>query len=590
MPKDAFRPRWIGAVLIGIVPWAFGDPVLSIAHRGNSLFAPENTLAAFSAAQGVADLVETDARLSADGKLVLMHDSKVDRTTDGAGTVASKTVAQLKLLDAGSWFSPAFAGERIPTLEEMISLTLPFATPLIERKDGPASAYVDELRRLGAVEKVVVQAFDWEFLKSMHALEPAVRLGALGSGALTAAQLSDIAASGATMVAWEKSDVTAAEVRLAHNAGLSLFVWTADGAEIKHFIDMGVDGIISNDPGLVKRSEQTTTNSPARFRDGLVAYWKMDDGLADPFATTVGDSAGSSPGTLTRKDGASHWASGAWAQFGGSLHLEGATAFVSIPPTDNLDLNACEMTLSAWVRLATLPSAMSTSYGAIFDSTTDCYVLYLDRGNRELRFKVTDANNQAARPGISEAWLRTNQWLHVAATYSGAVGPVSGQATIYLNGEPRDVHTGHDSSAPVGLTGDVKTGQWAAMGREGPTGGSDFNGFVDDVAIWRRALSPGEVALLYRGGQMGLSLGDLASETTALIEPRAVRISTAAKLEIEFVCAGPWTAFRLLRSGALSGPFAPVPGIEPEALGNGVYKLVCPLETDAHAFYRIAGE
>jgi len=590
MVKDAFRPRWIGALLIGIVPWAYGDPVLSIAHRGNSLFAPENTLAAFSAAQGAADLVETDARLSADGTLVLMHDSKVDRTTDGAGTVAGKTVAQLKLLDAGSWFSPAFAGERVPTLEEMITLTLPFATPLIERKDGPASAYVDELRRLGAVEKVVVQAFDWEFLKSVHALEPAIRLGALGSDALTPAKLIEIAASGATMVAWEKSGVTAAEVALAHNAGLSLFVWTADGVEIKKFIDMGVDGIISNDPGLVKRWEQGTTNTPARFRDGLVAYWKMDDGLADPFATTVGDSAGSNPGTLTRKDGASHWADGAWAQFGGSLHLDGATAFVSIPPTESLDLNAREMTFSAWVRLATLPSAMSTSYGAIFDSTTDCYVLYLDWGNRELRFKVTDASGQAARPGIPEASLCTDQWLHVAATYSGAAGPVSGQATIYLDGEPGDVHTGQDGSAPVGLTGQVKTGQWAAMGREGPSGGNDFDGFVDDVAIWRRSLSPDEVALLYRGGQMGLSLSDLISETTKLIEPRAVRVSTAAELEIEFVCAGPWKAFRLLRSGTVSGPFAPVPGIGPAALGDGLYKFVCPLENDARAFYRIAGE
>src|SRR5688572_15046907 len=99
--------------------------VLSIAHRGSSLFAPENTLAACFAAEGKADLVEVDVRVSSDGKLVLMHDASVDRTTDGTGAVSGKTLAQLKLLDAGSWFAPGFAGERIPLLEEMLTNTLP---------------------------------------------------------------------------------------------------------------------------------------------------------------------------------------------------------------------------------------------------------------------------------------------------------------------------------------------------------------------------------------------------------------------------------------------------------------------------------
>src|SRR5690349_1130605 len=105
--------------------------VLSIAHRGNSLFAPENTSAAFSAAFGKADLVETDGRVTIDGRLVIMHDATVDRTTDGTGNVSALTLAQLKSLDAGSWFAPEFIGERIPTLEEMITNTLPHAIPLI---------------------------------------------------------------------------------------------------------------------------------------------------------------------------------------------------------------------------------------------------------------------------------------------------------------------------------------------------------------------------------------------------------------------------------------------------------------------------
>lgn len=214
----------VGCLLVaGLAPLAaHAGLVLSIAHRGNSLAAPENTLAAFRGAEGVADLVETDVRVSRDGKLVLMHDATVDRTTDGTGAVASLTLDQLKALDAGSWFSPAFAGERTPTLEEMIVTTLPFATPLIEHKAGTAAQIVDELRRLDAVSRVVVQSFDWAFLAAAHALEPGLQLGALGSGSFTAAHLTNLINSGATLVAWEKASVTPAMVAAVHDAGLAL--------------------------------------------------------------------------------------------------------------------------------------------------------------------------------------------------------------------------------------------------------------------------------------------------------------------------------------------------------------------------------
>src|SRR4051812_9712311 len=92
--------------------------VLSIGHRGDSMFAPENTLAAFTSALGKADLVETDGQVTLDGHLVIMHDSTVDRTTDGTGAIANLTLAQLKQFDAGSWFSTNFIGQRIPTVEE----------------------------------------------------------------------------------------------------------------------------------------------------------------------------------------------------------------------------------------------------------------------------------------------------------------------------------------------------------------------------------------------------------------------------------------------------------------------------------------
>ena len=224
--------------------------VLIMAHRGDSHHAPENTVAAFTSAVSVSDLVECDVRVSSDGELVVMHDGNVDRTTDGTGAVSAKTLAELKLLDAGSWFSPAFVGERIPTMEEMITNTLPYAVPVLERKAGTAQQYVDELQRLGAVTDVVILAFSLDFLGQVHALEPDIELTALGSGELTEAKLNTITNSGARTVAW--GGVSAADVTMVHARGLKLFVWTVNSsAAISSYIDLGVDGIIIDDPRLV---------------------------------------------------------------------------------------------------------------------------------------------------------------------------------------------------------------------------------------------------------------------------------------------------------------------------------------------------
>jgi len=584
--------RWsfaAGIILAACAGEVCRGAVLSIGHRGNCLYAPENTVSAFVTCSNKADLVEFDVRVSSDGALVIMHDATVDRTTDGSGNVSALTLAQLKALDAGSWFSTNFIGERIPTLEEAVTNILPLATPLIEHKAGAASAYVTELQRLGVVTNVVLQSFDWGFLSTVHGLEPAIDLCALGSGPFTAASVTSITNAGARRVAWEQGGVNADMLSLAHQAGLTLFVWTVDGPAIKTFIDMGVDGIISNDPAAVRQYQEPTTNGPVNVRDGLLTYWRMDDGLANAMATAVADSTGPNTATLVRGDGLSHWFGAGTAVFGGCLQLDGANASATVPQSTSLDIGTNALTISLWVKLTRLPSQLSTSYGAIFDSTNDCYVVYLDRGNKELRFKVTDVNNHAARPGIPESALQTNQWLHVAATYSGQASATSGETWIYLNGQPKDAHYGHDSTAPVGLTGNVKPGQTAAMGREGPVGGNYFSGMLDDVAIWTRALTPADVALLYQSGLMGLSLGDLVRQPTSLILPGPVVLNGSNQVEITFQNKGTWTTFRLLRASDLAGPFLPIYGLTPTSLGRGMYRFDYMLESGSQCYFRIEG-
>ena len=101
-----------------------------VAHRGASGLAPENTLAAFRKALEVgADAFELDVRLTRDGRAVVMHDRRVDRTTTGRGLVGTHTLEELKSLDAGSWYGAEFAGEEVPTLEEVFD-TFPQELPI----------------------------------------------------------------------------------------------------------------------------------------------------------------------------------------------------------------------------------------------------------------------------------------------------------------------------------------------------------------------------------------------------------------------------------------------------------------------------
>ncbi len=181
------------------------------------------------------------------------------------------------------------------------------------------------------VTNVVLQSFDWGFLSTVHGLEPALELCALGSGTFTAAKLTSITNAGARRVAWDKGGVTADMLNLIHQAGLTLFVWTVDGPEIKTFIDLGVDGIISNDPAMVRQLQEPTTNGPVNLREGLLTYWRMDDGLSNALAVSVADSKGTNTATLARGDALSHWFGVDTAVFGGCLQLDGTNASVTVP-------------------------------------------------------------------------------------------------------------------------------------------------------------------------------------------------------------------------------------------------------------------
>ena len=233
---------------------------LGVAHRGASRYAPENTLAAFRLAfeHGV-PAVECDVRRTQDGHLVVIHDPAVDRTTDGRGAVGSLTLESLRRLDAGRWFGPEFAGERIPLLQEVLEAVRGRALIKIEIKNDPVTSEGIEQQVAGVIrgysmeDEVLVMSFDHRIIRELRSAAPRIATGILYEARLVdPVAAARAAAADALCVDWGYLD--RGLVDIAHRAGLGVFVWTVDDEQaIRRCRDLGVDGITSNDTRLIAR-------------------------------------------------------------------------------------------------------------------------------------------------------------------------------------------------------------------------------------------------------------------------------------------------------------------------------------------------
>ncbi|MEV5594339.1 glycerophosphodiester phosphodiesterase family protein [Streptomyces sp. NPDC052496] len=251
--------------------------VTTVAHRGASAYAPENTLAAVDAA---ADLgfawVENDVQRTKDGELVVLHDTSLARTTDveqvfpgrAPWNVADFTLKEIEQLDAGSWFGPKFAGERVPTLEDymdavedngqklLLEIKSPELYPGIERqilKELRAEGWLD---RHHVKHRLIVQSFSADSVKKVHGLRRDVKTGFLGTPAV--AELPTYAAF-ADQINPQYKSIDAGYVASVHKTKgphgrpLEVFTWTIDdAANAVKAAGQGVNGIISNKPDVVR--------------------------------------------------------------------------------------------------------------------------------------------------------------------------------------------------------------------------------------------------------------------------------------------------------------------------------------------------
>lgn len=240
----------------------FPRPVI-IGHRGASAYAPENTLSSFRlAVEHGADGIELDAKLSVDGHVVVIHDQTVDRTTGAHGVVREMTLAQLKKLDAGSFFAPAFAGEPIPTLEEvfvavgqqtMINVEI---TNYTSPTDALPDRIVDLVIQYNLQDRIIFSSFHPLNLIRVQRRLPQTPV----------AILTEPGSKGRILRGWLGrtfspafvhpyfSDVTAENLAIEHQKNRRVNTWTVNAPEeISRLGKIGVDGIITDDPRLTRQ-------------------------------------------------------------------------------------------------------------------------------------------------------------------------------------------------------------------------------------------------------------------------------------------------------------------------------------------------
>lgn len=232
---------------------------LIYAHRGASGEAPENTMAAFKlAVEQQADGIELDVQMTADGRLVVIHDELLDRTTDGSGLVAQHTYEQLRGLDA-SWKFTAYRGEGIPLLEQVLELLAPTRLELnIELKnsiipyEGMEEAVVRLVRQYGMEKQVVLSSFNHYSVVQLTCMAPEMEAAILYEAGLFR-PWEYAAGLGARALHPQFYSVTPEIAANARLSGMRVRPWTVnEEADFRRLASAGVDAVITNYPGRFK--------------------------------------------------------------------------------------------------------------------------------------------------------------------------------------------------------------------------------------------------------------------------------------------------------------------------------------------------
>ncbi len=240
-----------------------------ISHRGANKYAPQNTIPAFEKSVQIGtDGFETDVHITKDGQLVLCHNYTIDKTSNGKGKIAEKTLAELESYDFGGYFSPKFKNTKIPTVDEFLTFveTTDISVLNIELKSPVENetAIVRETIRLvkehGLFDKLIISSFDPKLLVEAKEIDESTKTGFLYSPSkknsytnrLISKPIEYAKSIGVDAIHPMYIFVDEKLVKNAHEAGIMVNPWTVDGVKtIEKMINCGVDGIITNFPDVV---------------------------------------------------------------------------------------------------------------------------------------------------------------------------------------------------------------------------------------------------------------------------------------------------------------------------------------------------
>jgi glycerophosphoryl diester phosphodiesterase len=242
--------KYTAVLLVWCTALSAADQIAVIAHRGEHRAHPENTLPAFQAAiDAGADFFELDVRTTSDGRLVLMHDAKVDRTTNGSGAVREMTFDQIRALDAGAKFDPKFAGTRAPSFEEALAVAHGRIGVYVDSKDIAPADLAAALTKADMLNSVVVYG-GAGFLKKVQALMPSVKIMPEAYSAATLDKL--LAELKLRVAAFDAGDFKDDAIAAAKHAGVEIYVdrlGSADNpAAWQDAVDRGAAGIQTDRP------------------------------------------------------------------------------------------------------------------------------------------------------------------------------------------------------------------------------------------------------------------------------------------------------------------------------------------------------
>jgi glycerophosphoryl diester phosphodiesterase len=264
-------------------------PVLVFAHRGASEAAPENTLAAFRrAGEEHTDYVELDVQETADGVVVVAHDSDLMKVARSPLKIWASTAAQLRAVDIGSYLSPAYADQRVPTLAEALEVCKGVSRVDIELKDYGHDQQLEErvialVEAAGMQKQIVTMSLSQRMVTKMKRLRPEWT-----SGLLIAKALGNVSRLPADFLAVESRMATRKMIRAAHAAHKPVYVWTVNDSErMIRLMGLGVDGLITNRPGLGKEAVASYADMSAAQRLFLFIMTRL--GVREEISEPEGD-------------------------------------------------------------------------------------------------------------------------------------------------------------------------------------------------------------------------------------------------------------------------------------------------------------